>query len=71
MADAGSDWTEGEVDLIVVDYFDMLAMELRGGAFVKSRRNAALQELTGRSRGSIEFKHQNVSAAIIHITSSE
>ena len=47
MAEAGSDWTEGEVDLIVADYFDMLAMELRGAPFVKARRNAALQELTG------------------------
>ncbi|MAU98878.1 MAG: hypothetical protein CMP81_23850 [Fulvimarina sp.] len=67
MAEAGSDWTEGEVDLIVADYFDMLAMELRGAPFVKARRNAALQELTGRSRGAIEFKHQNISAVLLRL----
>lgn len=33
---AGSDWTEGEVDLIVADTFDMLAMELRGEPVVKA-----------------------------------
>ena len=67
MPEAGSDWTEGEIDLIVADYFDMLAMELSGALFVKAHRNAALQELTGRSRGSIEFKHQNISAVLVRL----
>ncbi|MCW4116280.1 DUF3883 domain-containing protein [Aurantimonas sp. MSK8Z-1] len=67
MPEAGSDWTPGEVDPIVADYFDMLALELRGETFVKARRNAALQELTGRSRGSIEFKHQNISAVLLRL----
>lgn len=67
MPEAGSDWTESEVDLIVADYFDMLAMELGGTPFVKAHRNAALQELTGRSRGSIEFKHQNISAVLLRL----
>lgn len=61
---AGSDWTDREIDLIVADYFDMRAMALRGEFVVKARRNAALQELTGRSRGSIEFKHHNISAVL-------
>ncbi|HMR54500.1 MAG TPA: DUF3883 domain-containing protein [Amaricoccus sp.] len=61
---AGSDWSDDEVALIVADYFDMLTKELRGESFVKAQRNAALQELTGRSRGSIEFKHQNISAVL-------
>lgn len=61
---AGSDWTDREIDLIVADYFDMLSLELAGRAFVKAQRNAALQELTGRSRGSIEFKHHNISAVL-------
>lgn len=64
---AGSDWADREVDLIVADYFDMLAMELRGEPVVKTQRNAALQELTGRSRGSIEFKHQNISAVLFRL----
>lgn len=60
----GTDWTDSEIDLIVADYFDMLRLEISGRPFVKSQRNAALQQLTGRSRGSIEFKHQNVSAVL-------
>lgn len=64
---AGSDWTDREVDLIVADYFDMLALELRGVPFVKAERNAALQALTGRRRGSIEFKHQNISAVLLRL----
>ncbi|MBB3974111.1 hypothetical protein [Hansschlegelia beijingensis] len=64
---AGSDWTDAQVDLIVTDYFDMLALELRGEPFVKAQRNAALQGLIGRSRGSIEFKHQNISAVLLRL----
>ena len=60
----GTNWSDREVDLIVADYFDMLRLELAGEHYVKSQRNAALQELTGRSKGSIEFKHQNISAVL-------
>lgn len=67
MSGDGSDWTAREIDLIVADYFDMLRMELRGEPFVKAQRNAALQELTRRSRGSIEFKHQNISAVLLRL----
>ncbi len=69
MADdvAGTDWTDAQVDLIVADYFDMLGSDLRGEPVVKARRNAALQDLTGRSRGSIEFKHQNISAVLLRL----
>lgn len=60
----GSDWSDHEIDLIVADYFDMLQLERVGQPYVKAERNRALQELTGRSRGSIEFKHQNISAVL-------
>lgn len=59
-----SDWSDHEIDLIVADYFDMLQLERIGQPYVKVERNRALQELTGRSRGSIEFKHQNISAVL-------
>jgi hypothetical protein len=63
----GSDWSVGEIDLIVADYFDMLRLERAGERYVKAERNRALQELTHRSRGSIEFKHQNISAVLLRL----
>lgn len=60
----GSDWTDAENDAIVADYFTMLGEELASRAYVKSHHNAALQALIGRTRGSIERKHQNVSAVL-------
>ena len=66
-APAGMDWTDREIDLIVADYFDMLKLELQRVPYVKAERNRALQELTGRSRGSIEYKHQNISAVLAEL----
>lgn len=64
---AGTDWSASEIDLIVADYFSMLRDELAGRSYVKTAHNEALQQLTGRSRGSIEFKHQNISAVLIRL----
>jgi len=63
----GSDWSETEIDLIVADYFDMLRLELAGQKFNKLARNTALQALTRRTHGSIEFKHQNISAVLYRL----
>ena len=63
----GRNWTDQEINLIVADYFDMLKLELAGLPFVKAERNKELQSLTGRSRGSIEFKHENISAVLIKL----
>jgi hypothetical protein len=63
----GSHWSDGEIDLIVADYFDMLRLERARQSYVKAERNRALQELTHRSRGSIEFKHQNISAVLLKL----
>lgn len=63
----GTDWTDREIDLIVGDYFEMLGMDLSGEPYVKARRNAALQQLTGRTHGAIEFKHQNISAVLLRL----
>ena len=44
----------------------MLAKELRGEPFNKAQHNRALQRmLDNRSRGSVERKHQNISAILI------
>jgi Domain of unknown function (DUF3883) len=63
----GRDWTDAQNDLIVEDYFTMLAIELAGASYVKSHHNSALQLLTGRNRGSIERKHMNISAVMMHL----
>ena len=63
----GTDWSRQEIDLIVADYFEMLFFELSNQSYVKSQRNANLQKMIGRSRGSIEFKHQNISAALLYL----
>jgi hypothetical protein len=62
------DWTREEVEAVITDYFNMLAMELRGEAFNKAEHNRSLQRIiTARTRGSIERKHQNVSAVLIKL----
>ncbi|MCB9223196.1 MAG: DUF3883 domain-containing protein [Crocinitomicaceae bacterium] len=63
-----SAWSNIEVELIVADYFDMLSKELSGQSFKKSEhRKKLLPLLNGRSEGSIEFKHQNISAVLINL----
>src|SRR5207237_352308 len=60
------DWSRDEVDLIVSDYFRMLRAELDGGSYSKAAHNRGLQPLLdGRSKSSIEFKHQNISAVLV------
>jgi len=62
------DWTKLEVELIIVDYFQMLSKELAGISYKKStHRKSLLPLLNKRSEGSIEFKHQNISAALINL----
>lgn len=60
----GSTWSDQDVDLIVADYFNMLADELAGQPYSKAQHNEALQSLIQRSRKSIEFKHCNISAVL-------
>lgn len=64
----GEDWTRGEVDLVVADYFDMLRLESAQQAFNKKAHNRAMQQkLRSRSAGSIELKHQNISGALAEL----
>jgi len=64
LAVKGSDWNEAEVQLCVDAYFQHLALELRGGTFVKAEIYRKLSDDTGRTRKSIEFKFQNISAVL-------
>lgn len=58
-------WSDAENDAIVADYFAMLAFDLTGQPYIKAEHNRALQGLLGRPRGSIERKHQNISAVLM------
>lgn len=63
---SGSDWSKQEVEAIVDDYLSMLASELAGTPYNKAaHRRALLPRLNGRSEQAIEFKHANISAALL------
>jgi hypothetical protein len=65
---ATKDWSEEEVRLIVADYFSMLEAESENAPYKKSdHRKALIPQLTGRSDGSVEFKHQNISAVLVQM----
>jgi hypothetical protein len=57
-------WSRDEVEAAVADYFQMLQWELSGIAYNKADQNERLRALVHRSRGSIEFKHANISAIL-------
>jgi len=62
------DWSREEVEATVSDYFDMLALELRGESYNKAEHNRNLQRLlNNRSRGAVELKHANISAVLIEL----
>lgn len=59
------DWSDIENEIIVADYFGMLVDELKGLKINKTdHRNAILPLLNNRGRGSVEYKHQNISAVL-------
>lgn len=61
----GEDWSEMEVEATVSDYFEMLRAEAAGRPFNKSEHNQELRRLlSGRSKSSVELKHQNISAVL-------
>lgn len=61
-------WSQREVEAVVQDYFDMLKLELSGKKYNKTEHRRALRELLNdRSDGSVELKHQNISAVLIEM----
>lgn len=61
-----SSWSREEVEAIVADYFDMLTFQLVGQHYNKTDHRRRLQKiLDNRPDGSIERKHQNISAILI------
>ena len=62
------DWSRVEVEAIVADYLKMLTLELTGQRYSKTaHRQSLMQMLPGRTESSIEFKHANISAAMIDL----
>ena len=62
------DGSREAVEAIVADYLQMLTLELAGQIYSKTVHRRTLREkLQGRSDASIEFKHGNVSAAMIDL----
>jgi hypothetical protein len=62
---AGDNWSDEENDALVADYFAMFAAAEAGRAYSKTDHRNSLMALIERSKGSIEFKHQNVSAVLL------
>ena len=63
----GVDWDADELDSIIADYFAMLGKELARAPYVKAHHRAVVMQHTGRSSGSIERKHQNISAILMEL----
>ncbi len=61
-------WSEVEIRAIIEDYFSMLQAELKLIDYNKTaHRKKLIQQLNNRSHGSIERKHQNISAVLIEM----
>lgn len=57
-------WADGELDLIVADYFAMRDAEIRHEPYDKTQHRKSLMGVIDRSNSSIEFKHHNISAVL-------
>ncbi|AUZ85223.1 DUF3883 domain-containing protein [Methylophaga nitratireducenticrescens] len=63
-----NNWSDFEVEVTVEDYFNMLRFELSGHKYNKTEhRRALIEQLNNRTNGSIELKHQNISAVLIEM----
>ncbi|MET0621404.1 MAG: DUF3883 domain-containing protein [Pyrinomonadaceae bacterium] len=61
----GGDWSSDEVRLAVDSYFQMLTKELKGEDYRKTEFRNALLARINRTRGAVEYKYQNISAALV------
>ena len=63
-----SNWSKFECEAAVEDYFNMLRLELAGQKYNKTNHRRTLMKcLNNRSDGSVELKHQNISAILIEM----
>ncbi|MFG6208084.1 HNH endonuclease [Pseudomonas retamae] len=66
---SNSDWSDVEIQAAVDAYLKMLAREQSGQKFVKTEENRILREgpLAGRTKGSVEFRMQNISTVLVEM----
>jgi len=63
-----SAWDWLECEFLVNDYMVMLEKQLKGSKYSKAdHRRELMGRLNNRSKGSIEYKHQNVSAVLVEL----
>ncbi|MFJ5296838.1 HNH endonuclease [Pseudomonas sp. NPDC088368] len=64
-----SDWSEQEIQAAVDAYLDMLQREKKGLKINKAHENRVLREgpLSGRTKGSVEFRMQNISTVLMEL----
>lgn len=68
MGDAGSHWSGEENRVTARAYVELLCAELQDQRLVKAELNRRVQQATGRSKGAVEFKFQNISAVLQDLT---
>ena len=66
---SNSDWTDIEIQAAVDAYLSMLSREQSGQKAVKTEENRILREgaLAGRTKGSVEFRMQNISTVLVEL----
>ena len=64
-----SDWSDDEIEAAVDAYLKMLVREPSGQKFIKAEENRVLREgpLAGRTKGSVEFRMQNISTVLVEM----
>jgi hypothetical protein len=63
-AKVGRPWQNDELGAIIADYFAMLTKDLARQPYVKAHHCRVLMAAIGRTHLAVEFKHQNISAAL-------
>lgn len=68
-AKTNSDWSDLEIQAAVDAYLSMLQRELSGLKVNKAHENRLLREgpLAGRTKGSVEFRMQNISTVLVEM----
>ncbi len=66
---SNGDWSEVEIQAAVDAYLSMLSREQNGQAINKAHENRVLREgaLAGRTKGSVEFRMQNISTVLVEL----